>query len=176
VVRTSATNAAKGRGVRTLRIILPLNWMGEEMTSHSLSGTTASAPSGLSGERSSAGYIKKLATVGVLGLGMLIASAGDLFAMRCGNTLVLTGDRQVDVLGKCGEPDFITVEGWAYNFGPHQFIHYLRFDSGRLTEIDLGDYGWTEEDRKDDTWRFLPSTACGLSRGQFCSGASLMWH
>jgi hypothetical protein len=149
---------------------------GEEMNPRSLSDATASAPSGLAGERSSTGYVKKLAAISMLGLGLLIASTGDLFAMRCGNALVLTGDQQVEVLGKCGEPDFITVEGWAYNFGPDQFIHYLRFASGRLTAIELGDYGWTEEDREDGIWRFLPSTACGLSRGQFCSGASLMWR
>lgn len=92
-----------------------------------------------------------------MGLGLFIASAGDLFAMRCGNALVLTGDREFEVLNKCGEPDFVAIDGWAYNFGPNLFIHYLRFDNGRLTEIELRDYGWDDGGRGGPIWHYMGS-------------------
>lgn len=107
--------------------------------------------------------MKLLAAI-VLGLGVFLA-AGDAFAMRCGNQLVHLGDRQYDVLSKCGEPDYreereeelyfrffrqgrffealeeVTVEEWTYNLGPHMFVRILRFEDGRLTEIETGGYG-----------------------------------
>jgi hypothetical protein len=108
-----------------------------------------------------------LVTVLMLAVGLFVASAGDLFAMRCGNALVLAGDRPYEVLNKCGEPDFIAVDEWTYNFGPNQFVHYLRFDGGRLTQVELGDYGWDEGVRGSiwpymagyGLWRYLPRGA-----------------
>jgi hypothetical protein len=99
--------------------------------------------------------IKQFAAVLLVGLGLFFASAGDLFAMRCGNALVLTGDREFEVLRKCGEPDFVSIDGWAYNLGPNLFIHYLRFDNGRLTEIELGEYGWDEGGRGGTIWQYI---------------------
>ena len=33
------------------------------------------------------------------------------------------------------------IEVWTYDWGPHRLIHYLRFENGRLTEIETGGYG-----------------------------------
>jgi hypothetical protein len=109
--------------------------------------------------------MKRFAAVSVLVWGLLFG-AGNASAMRCGNQLVLIGDRHYDVLGKCGEPDAreerpekryfrvfregrffevleeVTVEEWTYNLGPNMFIRILRFENGRLVEIETGEYGY----------------------------------
>ncbi len=33
-------------------------------------------------------------------------------------------------------------EEWTYNFGPSQFVYYLRFQSGQLVRIESGGYGY----------------------------------
>lgn len=38
--------------------------------------------------------------------------------------------------------ELVTVEEWEYNFGSNRFIHYLRFENGRLVKITEGDYGY----------------------------------
>ena len=38
--------------------------------------------------------------------------------------------------------EFVTIEEWEYNLGPNTFIRYLRFENGRLTRINDGDYGY----------------------------------
>ncbi len=38
--------------------------------------------------------------------------------------------------------ELVTIEEWEYNFGPTQFIRYLRFENGRLRRITTGDYGY----------------------------------
>jgi len=71
------------------------------------------------------------------------------------------------VIAKCGEPtfremredvsteayradrtpvNFVTTEEWAYNFGPHQLLRFLRFQGDRLAVIETGDYGYDEQD------------------------------
>jgi hypothetical protein len=44
------------------------------------------------------------------------------------------------------EPIFVKVhvkvEEWIYNLGPHMFIRILRFENGRLVEINTGDRGY----------------------------------
>lgn len=35
----------------------------------------------------------------------------------------------------------VTIEEWTYNLGPTQFIRILRFENGRLRDIETGDYG-----------------------------------
>jgi hypothetical protein len=106
----------------------------------------------------------RLVAVSVLVAGLLLAE--DASAMRCGNQLVLIGDRHYDVLSKCGEPDAreerpekryfrvfregqflevlqeVIVEEWTYNLGPNLFIRILRFENGRLVEIEMGGYGY----------------------------------
>jgi len=80
-------------------------------------------------------------------------------AFRCGNELVLEGDREYDVLSKCGEPDFReshagayldgigpidVTETWYYNPGPTRFIRILTFRRGRLHSIETGGRGFSE--------------------------------
>jgi hypothetical protein len=38
--------------------------------------------------------------------------------------------------------DFVKVEDWIYNFGSTRFMRFLRFEDGRLVEIETGDYGF----------------------------------
>ena len=68
-------------------------------------------------------------------------------SMRCGTALIYEGERSVEVLRKCGEPDQrevtppsspqgggVTVEQWVY--GPRNGVYrYLRFLDGKLVEI-----------------------------------------
>lgn len=101
-----------------------------------------------------------------LGLILSLAGVAPASAMRCGNDLILVGDRKLEVLKSCGEPDFVdtweekrreriyyfghwypdyrlvVVEEWTYNFGPSMFIRILTFENGRLVEIETGDYGF----------------------------------
>jgi len=44
------------------------------------------------------------------------------------------------------------VDEWTYNFGPHDFLYFLKFVNGTLVEIETGDYG------------FDPETAVGQDR------------
>nr|WP_281246574.1 DUF2845 domain-containing protein [Desulfacinum infernum] len=77
--------------------------------------------------------------------------------------MVRIGDLKVDVLAKCGPPlyeqyvgerkirtpwgyDKKILEDWIYNFGPTDFIHILRFEGGRLTEILRGERGYPNVD------------------------------
>ena len=91
---------------------------------------------------------------------------------RCGSRIISIGERRHEVLRKCGDPvyveireevrfgtslllpgeefrripsnvkELVTIEEWEYNFGPAQFIRYLRFENGTLTRITTGDYGY----------------------------------
>lgn len=96
---------------------------------------------------------------------LLLLLAGLLFAapawaLRCNGRLVHTGDHQIEVLAKCGEPlwrerweddvyerrffDTLerrtqVMEEWIYDFGPNRLLHLLRFRNGRLIEITTGD-------------------------------------
>ncbi len=83
-------------------------------------------------------------------------------AMRCGTRLVSTGDIDVQVQARCGEPywrsqrrEFVSfgVGGpvelrreiiediWYYNFGSNSLIRMLRFRDGTLYQIDTLGYG-----------------------------------
>jgi hypothetical protein len=35
----------------------------------------------------------------------------------------------------------VQVERWTYNLGPNRFMQVLRFENGKLVDIDTGDYG-----------------------------------
>jgi hypothetical protein len=103
-----------------------------------------------------------LVTVSIL----VFWAAGNLFAFRCGSELVENGDRKIEVLKKCGEPDSVDewevvrhtpafrfalrtnglervrVEEWTYNFGPQRFLQIYRFENGEVVEMKFGDYGF----------------------------------
>jgi hypothetical protein len=92
-------------------------------------------------------------------------AAHPAWALRCGHELVKDGDHLVQVLRKCGDPvytahrieyravrlrqpglDFeryvpVEIEEWTYDFGPSRFMQVLRFENGRLIEIDSLGYG-----------------------------------
>lgn len=91
----------------------------------------------------------------------------DAMALRCGRQLVQVGDHKLDVLDRCGEPQWtdqrmgargsrlrhpygaleldqfeqILIDEWVYNFGPRKFKQYLYFENGILKKIDNLDYG-----------------------------------
>lgn len=37
----------------------------------------------------------------------------------------------------------VIVERWTYNFGNTRLIRYLRFENGRLVDIEVGDHGYS---------------------------------
>jgi hypothetical protein len=105
----------------------------------------------------------------ILLVGLLLAlPVGSAHALRCGTALVTAGDHKIDVLQKCGDPVSIdtrtayqviqkhhkhhtvqrelvipiTIEEWIYNFGPRQFMRWLRFENGRLVKIRALQYGY----------------------------------
>jgi hypothetical protein len=106
--------------------------------------------------------------IGTLLLALLLSLAvpQGAGAFRCGNDLVQEGDRKIEVLHKCGEPDSVDewetvkpvstfvlghrypnvanvkVEEWTYNFGPNVFIQIYRFENGEVVEMRYGGYGF----------------------------------
>ena len=98
---------------------------------------------------------------------LCIGGVSEASPFRCGNKLVHVGDHKLEVLQKCGEPEYadqrsglvgsrfryprgtlnidqyeqVIIDEWIYNFGPSQFKQFLLFENGILKEIqDLG-YG-----------------------------------
>lgn len=53
-------------------------------------------------------------------------------AFRCGTEPVDEGDRKKEK---------VKIDEWTYNRGPAEFIRYLRFENGILTNIATGDKG-----------------------------------
>lgn len=100
-------------------------------------------------------------------LACLSLTVTDALALRCGRQLVQVGDHKMDVLDKCGEPDWteqriavrgsrlrhpygaleesryeeVVIDEWLYNFGPRKFKQLLQFEDGVLKEIQNLDYG-----------------------------------
>ncbi|WP_066728178.1 DUF2845 domain-containing protein [Desulfuromonas sp. DDH964] len=97
---------------------------------------------------------------------ILIFMAGPAWALRCGDDLILPGDRRIQVLASCGEPasrerweevragsDWrygrywgtrvkVEVEEWTYNFGPSRFLSFVRLENGVVVRVENGDYGF----------------------------------
>lgn len=90
------------------------------------------------------------------------------WALRCGNQLVRAGDHKLEVLDKCGEPDYVDrrfgyrgmrlrhpphnaleidqfeeveIEEWTYDFGHRKFMQLLHFENGFLKSIEQLNYG-----------------------------------
>ncbi|MBM3114810.1 DUF2845 domain-containing protein [Jeongeupia naejangsanensis] len=108
----------------------------------------------------------KLAALIVATASTLCALPAFADSFRCQNNLVSLGDSRAEVLQKCGEP-FVrdsfcesrqattaplpnggtvvnvnqceSVDEWTYNPGSGKFLTTLRFESGRLSGIKLGD-------------------------------------
>jgi len=93
--------------------------------------------------------------------------ATDAFAFRCGRQLVQIGAHKIEVLQKCGEPEYqderlgirgnrlrhphgrleideyeqVVIEEWIYNFGPTKFKQLLVFENSILKEVRDLNYG-----------------------------------
>ncbi len=111
----------------------------------------------------------KFRTLGALLAAMLAATPA--YAFRCGSRLVNDGDTRAEVRAKCGEPADverrsiwrqpvawlhgrpyrlssdqieIPVESWVYNLGPNKLMRRVRFEDGRVVEIETLGYGYRE--------------------------------
>ena len=91
-------------------------------------------------------------------------------AFYCGHFVVMEGDYKLQVLQKCGEPDYqesrveyrsmvlrgsginqpgldliqevpVNIDEWTYDFGRHRFMQWLYFENGRLLAIKTLGYG-----------------------------------
>jgi hypothetical protein len=95
-------------------------------------------------------------------------------SMSCDGGIVSDGDPAVDLITKCGQPEwkdshseevvdridrdvrrktYINVEEWTYNFGPDRFLRIVTIRNGVITGIRTGGYG-TVRDRE------APGPAC----------------
>lgn len=98
---------------------------------------------------------------------LLLLVSNDALALRCGHLLVEVGDHKLDVLDKCGEPNFVDrrigfrgnrlrhpygaleidqfeeveIEEWVYDFGPRRLRQQLTFENNILKQINNLDYG-----------------------------------
>ena len=85
--------------------------------------------------------------------------------LRCGSRVVVNGETEDDVAGKCGDPDAVRTwtevktervwvngheversvpieyEEWKYDFGRDRLLRYLTFVQGRLRDLRTGEYG-----------------------------------
>jgi hypothetical protein len=108
---------------------------------------------------------KLLGITAILLFGFASIAAGDSF--RCQDRIVKTGDSKMDVIGKCGTPDYSEivadesvstgshryksktktkkVEKLYYNCGSGRFNRILTFVGGKLETIETGDYGSGDE-------------------------------
>ncbi len=92
----------------------------------------------------------------------LFPSPAKADSISCDGGIVSNGDPVVDLLMKCGQPDwkeshqedftdrltpdlkqrtYITVEQWTYNFGSHQLLRTVTIKNGVVTGIRTGNYG-----------------------------------
>jgi hypothetical protein len=81
----------------------------------------------------------------------------------CDGDEITPGLTQFEILQRCGDPAFkdsrqeerlansgkqskrltITrIDEWTYNFGPNKFLRILKFENGRLVDIETGDRGF----------------------------------
>ena len=75
-----------------------------------------------------------------------VTALDDAGSLRCDRESIMAGDTQFQVKTTCGEPDAVLTKGfasevWIYDFGPTKFTYYLTFFNGRLTRIQVGEYG-----------------------------------
>jgi uncharacterized protein DUF2845 len=107
-------------------------------------------------------FLVSLTLVGSQAIGVPAHAEG---GFRCGSRLVLNGETEDDVAGKCGDPDgvrtwtetrtesiwengqridrSVPIEymEWKYDFGRDRLQRYLTFVQGRLTAVRTGEYG-----------------------------------
>ena len=93
---------------------------------------------------------------------VLFPSPAKADSISCDGGIVSSGDAAVDLLIKCGQPDwkeshreeftdrlapglkqrtYVTVEEWTYNFGPQQLLRIVTLRNSVVTGIRTGQYG-----------------------------------
>lgn len=93
---------------------------------------------------------------------LLLPSRSSADSISCDGGIVSSGDRAVDLLLKCGQPEWkdtrteeiiertgadarrtttVTVEDWTYNFGPARFLRIVTVRNGVVAEVRTGQYG-----------------------------------
>jgi hypothetical protein len=113
------------------------------------------------------------ASLALLAVALPAPALGD--SLRCDGGIVSVGDSKLDLLGKCGQPTLreeqaeersrvrldpagravagrtiaLAVERWTYNFGPRQFVQHVTLESGKVTAVERGSYGYELEGRRD---------------------------
>jgi len=108
----------------------------------------------------------------VVGLSLSAAAPAYADSLRCGTHLITEGDTRSEVVAYCGEPTEvqqttavlrrplvwvrgrpytlgdnlieIPVDVWLYNLGPSKLMRRLRFEDGRLVEIETLGYGYID--------------------------------
>jgi hypothetical protein len=106
--------------------------------------------------------MKKRLVCSALGLASLLVTALEpAYGLRCSGKIIDAGTTKAEVREACGEPVCIrkpeTVfvwkggiywpmaadEEWIYNFGPTQFVQFIRFYQGKVVFVESGGYGWS---------------------------------
>ncbi len=99
----------------------------------------------------------------LIGLGLVCLCHSSAWAWRCTHGLISEHDSKLEVLKKCGEPDWkdywheeIIIgpdtdfeqrlasvnERWVYNPGPQTFMRFLTFNGSQLVSIETGHRGF----------------------------------
>ena len=112
----------------------------------------------------------------ILAVGLSLAAAGPAYAFRCGSHLITEGDTRSEVVAYCGEPTEVEsrsailrrplvwirgrpynvgesyvevpIDVWLYNLGPSKLMRRLRFEDGKVVEIETLGYGYYEQNPK----------------------------
>lgn len=102
----------------------------------------------------------------VIGVVLLWPAQAQADSVRCGSSLVQTGDPAVVVRRTCGPPDFVdpwiagagsgfgqgavfSMEQWTYNRGPSRLIQLMSFRDGKLYRVSDGGYGFSANQRQN---------------------------
>src|SRR5512139_2046085 len=78
---------------------------------------------------------------------LVITAPSRAGSIRCGTNLVDSGDSVSDLFKKCGPPTFrqtpreAGAETWWYNQGAARFMTKVVIFGGRITAIEVEDYG-----------------------------------
>lgn len=125
---------------------------------------------GIRSKHSDGGFVMKTFLLAVVSV---IFLSGPVFAdtFRCKNVIFSEGDTRLDVLLKCGEPDYeevieVSTTGerdeekstfakkiryvveWHYNCGEREFTRIITFEAGRIISIREGDKGTGDNPRQ----------------------------
>ena len=92
-------------------------------------------------------------------------------SISCSGGIVSTGDSVVDLIIKCGKPDwkeyhqeeitdqfapgikqrtYIAVEQWTYNFGPQQLLRIVTLRNSVVKDVRTGQYGPPKDRRSSE--------------------------